>query len=366
MKRLLAISPVLVVLFWAGCMDDPPTMVDGSSRLQVVALWDTVDAGGVTHTVRVSDAKVILMSEYGTMISQTDANGELHLDRLPASIYTVSVRRPHPLDPSIQLVGTLTDVRVSPAQPVEDTVRVRPISGTGICINEIYSAGPVNSIFFFFDQYIELYNASDSVRYLDGMMIMRVSGNSEGKGSGADEGDDNDLDGVVYAYRFPGIPGGQTIPIAPKQFMVLASDAVDHRTMVAGSVDLSRAGWEFHNPFQPEDIDNPSVPNLLNMRADNKTDFLISLTNDIIMLSSGADSVWTDGIDVGTVVDAVEYQSSPPPTNLKTLDARVDRGYALTPPRYSGRSIQRREPGSDSNDSTIDFEITSTPTPGYH
>jgi hypothetical protein len=364
MKNLFPILLALIAV--AGCMETPPTMVDGSSRLFMVAVWDTVDAGGTTHTVRVPDAKVILMSEYGTMIASTDARGELHMDRLPASLYTISVRRPHPSDPSIQLVGTLTDVRVSPSLPVEDTIRVRPISGTGICINEVYSAGPVNSIFFFFDQYIELYNASDSLRYLDGMMIMRVSGNSDGKGPGADEGDDNDLDGVTYVYRFPGKPGGQQFPIAPKQFVVLASDGVNHRTMVAGSVDLSRAGWEFYNPFQPEDIDNPSVPNLLNMRSDNKTDFLISLTNDVIMLSSGTDSVWTDGIGVGTVVDAVEYQSSPPPTNLKTLDARVDRGYALTPPRYSGRSIQRREPGSDSNDSTIDFEITPSPTPGYH
>ena len=94
---------------------------------------------------------------------------------------------------------------------------------------------------------------------------MRVSGNSEGgRGPGADEGNDGDIDGVTYIFQFPGSPGETNHPIRPGQFMVLAVDAVDHKALFPGSVDLSRADWEFYNQFSPEDIDNPSVPNLIN------------------------------------------------------------------------------------------------------
>ena len=56
-------------------------------------------------------------------------------------------------------------------QVTADTVFSKTISSTGIAINEIYSVGPVNNMFFFYDQFLELYNASDSIRYLDGMLV---------------------------------------------------------------------------------------------------------------------------------------------------------------------------------------------------
>jgi hypothetical protein len=88
------------------------------------------------------------------------------------------------------------------------------------------------------------------------------------------------------------------------------------------------------------------------------------LTSDIVVIATGEDIKWEDGIDINTIIDGVEYQSSPHPINKKTLDPRVDRGYVLSPPRYSGKSMQRKSPGFDTNDSSIDFEIIDKPTPG--
>jgi hypothetical protein len=253
---------------------------------------------------------------------------------------------------------------VRSGQVSADTILSKPISSTGIAINELYVAGPINNMFFFYDQFIELYNASDSIRYLDGMLVSRMSGNNEGLGPGADEGSDGDIDGVTYIFRFPGTPGGTTYPIRPGQFVVLAVDAVNHKSLFPNSYDLTGSDWEFYNQYSPEDVDNPGVPNLINMRSDKTTDFLINLTSDVILLASGRDTVWSDGIDINTVVDAVEYQSTPPPALQKTLDPRIDRGVALSPPRYSGQSMQRAEPGSDSNDATLDFVIIPAATPG--
>lgn len=363
MRRLVPILSGLLMM--AGCAEDPPTAVDGNASLVIVAMWNTSGNDSLPTYEPLAGAKVLLTSEYGSMVRATDNTGVLRLDHLPAATYSIAVRRAHPLVPGIQLVGSAVGLKATSGALTADTILSRTISSTGIAINEIYSVGPVNNMFFFYDQFLELYNASDSTRYLDGMIVMRVSGNSEGLGPGADEGADGDMDGVTYISAFPGKIGGTDYPIHPGEFKVVAVDAVDHRAQFATSVDLSHADFELYNQYSPEDIDNPNVPNLINLRSDRTVDFLISLTSDVIALASGADTVWVDGIDIATVVDAVEYQSSPPPSSQKTLDSRLDRGYALSPPRYSGQSIQRVEPGSDTNDSSIDFEIRPSATPGY-
>lgn len=362
---LFVLSCMTSLIFFTGCAENPPTMVDGQGQLEIVVLWDTSFVDSISTPIPVSDAKVIISSRYSAKICYTDNEGKLCITNLPTSNYGITIRKQHPVDPNIILVGSKQNLEIVSGKILVDTIYLKPISSSGISINEIYCAGPVNNFFFFFDQFIELYNSSDEVKYLDGMMIMRFSSNSEGKGPGADEDDDNDIDGVTYVFKFPGKPGEKNYPFYPKQFLVLASDAVDHRKVCPTSYDLSNADWEFYNQYSPEDIDNPNVPNLINMRPEKTADFLIALTSDVIILSDGRDSLWQDGIDITTVIDGVEYQSNPHPQNKKTLDSRIDRSYVLSPPRYSGKSMQRREPGLDTNDSLSDFEIKERATPGY-
>ncbi len=364
MKKIFTCLILIGMIYNVGCIEKPPVAVDGDGKLELVVLWDSTYSENPSTALPVQNAKVFLSSKYGIKITETDLNGKIYLENLPTAIYGLSVRKPHPIDQNIVLIGTKNELNILSGRISVDTIFVNPISSTGIVINEIYAAGPVNNIFYFYDQFIEIYNGSDSVRYLDGAIIMRVSGNNEGKGPGADEDDDGDIDGVVYAFKFPGKPGEKNIPIYPKQFIVCAVDAVDHRKMISTSIDLSNADWEFYNQFSPEDIDNPSVPNLINVFPHRKQDFLINLVNDVIVIADGRDSVLLDGVDISTILDGVEYQPNPHPQNKKTLDSRVDRGYVISPPRYSGRSLQRKEPGFDTNDSGTDFEIIEPPTPG--
>lgn len=356
---------IFIILIFSGCAENPPVMVDGQGQLEIVVLWDTSYVDSIKTYIPVENARAIVASRYSAKICYTDMDGRICLTNLPTSKYGITIRKQHPVDPDIILVGAKQDIDIISGKIVVDTIYVKPISSAGISINEIYCSGPVNNFFFFFDQFIELYNSSDEIKYLDGMMVMRFSSNTAGKGPGADEEDDGDIDGVTYVFKFPGKPGEKNYPIYPKQFVVLASDAVDHRSVCATSYDLSSANWEFYNQYSPEDIDNPNVPNLINMRPDKTADFLIALTSDVVILSDGRDSIWQDGIDILTVVDGVEYQSNPHPQNKKTLDSRIDRSYVLSPPRYSGKSMQRREPGLDTNDSLSDFELKDKATPGY-
>lgn len=364
MKKIsLIFSLFLFVLM--SCHEEPPITPDGNSKISIVALGDTTLVDTIPHYIPMQNAKVILSSEYGLMIKSTDQNGSLILEGLPASTYSISVRMPHPLNSNILIVGNIRDVEVTPGRTTVDTLMAEQVANTGIAINEIYAGGPLNNIFFFYDQYIELYNYSDEIKYLDGMSVSRVSGNNDGgKGPGADEGDDGDIDGVTYIFKFPGKPGEQNHPFYPHNFLVLASTAVNHKNVVSTSYDLSTADWEFYNQFSASDFDNPNVPNLINIRSDRTVDFLINLVSDVIVLASGVDSVWEDGLDLPTVIDGVQYKSSL--TLRKTLDARVDKGFALSPPKYSGKSMRRREPGVDTNDATLDWESIPFATPGFH
>ena len=361
MKLLLYYCIVFLLL--AGCKEAPPVGVDGNAAMEIYSVWDSVRQDLTTVSSPMKNAKVILTSEYGTFVKTTDDYGILSLSGLPSALYNISIRMPHPSDPSILLVGSLREVPLISGNTFSDTILAKPISSSGIAINEVYACGPVNNIFFFFDQFIELYNSSDSIKYLDGMQVMRVSGNSTGKGAGADEDDDGDIDGITYIFKFPGQPGEHNYPFYPKTFQVLASDGINHKSTLSNSIDLSNADWEFYNQFSANDIDNPNVKNLINIRADRTVDFLIGLNDDIVVIASGVDTVWTDGIDISTIIDGVEYQSGA--TLNKTLDNRVDRGFALSPGKYSGKSLQRREPGGDTNDASLDWEIIPFPTPGY-
>lgn len=352
-----------VSILFISCNEEPPTIFDGNAKIELLAIWDTSTVENNSQYIPLANAKVILISEYGISVRSTDNNGRLLISGLPSSTYNISVRMQHPLDPNILLVGNVRDWEVITGNVLLDTIIAKPISSSGISINEIYATGPVNTIHYTFDQFVELYNASDSIKYVDGMMVMRVSGNSAGKGPGADEGDDGDIDGASWVFKFPGKPGEQNHPFYPKTFLVLAQDAVNHKNSVSTSIDLSNANWEFYNQFSANDLDNPNVPNLSGMRPESTIDFLINLSSDVIVVSSGVDSVWSDGIDISTVIDGVEYQSSL--TSSKTIDNRIDRGFVVSPPKYGGQSMQRREPGSDANDATLDWEIITKPTPGY-
>ncbi|MDR3668532.1 MAG: DUF4876 domain-containing protein [Ignavibacteriaceae bacterium] len=362
MKFIRIVSSVLLFYMY-GCMQNPPVVQDGNGSVVLKAVWDkSIDS--IPDIVPLQNAQVIMSSQYGMKIYYTGSDGFLRLNHLPSTIYSISIKAAHPADASIILVGSIRGLNIISGQTSTSIDTAKPVSSTGIAINEIYSAGPVNNIFYIYDQFVELYNSSDSVKYLDGMLVMRVNGyiNDQIYAAGGDWYHNGKMQGVTYIYKFPGKPGENNYPFYPKQFLVLAGEAIDHRKAVSTSIDLSHADWEFYNQYMAGQYDNPNVPNLINMRPDNGTKFLISLAQDIVALASGKDTVWTAGIDISTIIDAVQYSSN---RNLvKTIDDRIDRGVALYPPRYSGKSIQRKEPGMDTNDGSADFEILPAPTPG--
>lgn len=361
MKKITYFIPVLLAFSFFSCRESAPVAIDGTSTLKLVVGKQSADGS----FQKIPNAKVILVSEYGTTVKYTDQDGNVTVDQLPASTYSAGVRQKDAADNSIMLVGNIKDICLNPGCVKEDTIFVKSVSSSGIAINELYVGGPVVKDYYFYDQYIELYNSSDEIKYLDGMIVARVNsnGNPGQKGPGADEGSDGDIDGASTVYKFPGKPGEKNYPFYPHTFLVLAASAQNHKAGHPTSVDLSGADWEFYNQYSSTDIDNPKAQNLINMNSNMSYKFMVSLTSDVIAITDGKDENWSDGLDISGIIDAVEYDSKT--TSPHTIDPRVDKGYIVAPVSYSGKSMQRKEPGIDTNDGSLDWEVISAPTPGY-
>ena len=364
-----------------GCVKQGPTQEDGSNILQIViadhsGLLAINDSLGYAP---VPGAKAILKSKYyyqapnqpATFTAIADSKGIAEFRNIPLGDYTVSVGKKIPI--VVKETGDLDTVTVRGSQLLNildvqtiDTIQTDVAKSSDIVINELYYCGPQNKAHYFYDQFVELYNNSDSTRYLDGLILCR------GLQMHKPNMDSVDYVQVIYIYQFPGVPKtGRDYPIFPHQFVVIAQDAIDHSQFVDTALDLSNADWEFYNPYSSE-VDNPA-PNVTNVIPDNSTDFMINLVHNDIILADGTDYYAGEVSDYGyqyyhvplkTILDGVEYSANP--NSQKELTVRVDAGFAgVGISKYSGKSVERRTPGFDTNNSSLDFIVLDHPTPGY-
>lgn len=386
MKRIIIslLIPVisLISLF---CSLKKPTDVENTliARFVVVDTSGTLSTDSLSNIAIVSNAQICINSiDYDIKLRyETNADGIFEMNDVLASCYRIfAYKQLSPEDiisPGKQAVSTLLigsiekNIQNQSTEQLMDSIKTGPMRISPIVINEIYYSCPANSGCYISDQYVELYNASNTTQYLDKLFICRISGTRN-------FGDN--LVAIEY-YRFPG--SGTDYPIEPNQFIVIAQDAIDH-VMVGGakgSIDLSHADWEFYNQHVA-DIDNPNVPNLFNASPGKVgDDFMIHLTTNEVCLIKANDAdpmryfeehgeVTNFRIfNISQVLDGVEYAAEL--DHDKAFDIHIDAGlagYGIT--GYSGKSIERHHPvtggpGFDSNNSTFDFVSLNHPTPGW-
>ncbi len=342
MRRIIYFVLIVVMLFLhPSCGREKPTVIEGRASIKVVC----VDTTGVP----IENAQVEWISIYGKSPEPvfTDTNGVVEFYDLLSTDYTVSAMK-EGQTAGDKLAGEVK-IEVYPEETADDTI-VCYVVRLGLKINEIYSAGPVNNEYYFSDQFIELYNSSLDTLHLDGVILCRLGG---------------DIDNVTSIFQFPGTPvSGREYPIAPGEFVVLARNPIDHSQLYETSVDLSGADWQIYNPASPQEVDYPDIPNVTNIEAGEHRGWMIGLSSDEIIIATGEDTDYLNGIDLETVIDGVEYQSRL--TLEQTLNDAIDRGAAgdgLI--KYSGKSIERITAGYDTDNSTVDFHILDRPTPGW-
>ena len=296
----------------------------------------------------------------------TGSGSEGLFEKLPSGNYSVFARKEAFADGKKKVFTGSADILVVGTGLVEDSLITDIVGTSDLLINEVFYAGSDASSYFFYDQYVELYNSSRDTLYLDGKIITRQMQTYY------PDQDEVDYVRALYAFQFPGTPvTGRRYPIAPGEFVVVAADAVNHQVWVPKSIDLSVADWEFFNPLG-NDYDNLNVPNVTSIHPDSRIDYLINLSHGAVVLATGEEYSfyeYDEGkfqalIPIATVVDGIEYASTTEAT--KELTYRVDAGFAgLGNSKYSGQSTERRELGLDTNDSTFDLELSARPTVGY-
>jgi hypothetical protein len=370
------ITPAVLAAFalsLAGCGTNMPQSPDGD-RFITVVVADTSgmipgSTPGVPYLLEGAEVSLDSRSHQYQDVTETDEHGVATFENVVAGSYAIFTRAQHDLV-SHKIFTGFTDVRIESEQLVCDTILVSPILDSDLMINEIFYAGSDRSTFYFYDQYVELYNASSDTLYLDGCILTRQS-----QTRWPDQ-EEVDFVRAIYAFQFPGTPlTGRQYPIAPKEFVVVAADAINHSQYCPKSIDLSNADWEFFNALG-HDYDNVAVPNLESIHPTSTIDFLINLSHNGVVLATGEDYFYEEyvndygqfrtnvAIPISTIIDGIEYASHTSVT--KELTVRVDAGFAgLGCTKYSGQSAERRELGLDSNNSTFDFLLAPHATPGY-
>lgn len=380
-KIYLFVFGICIVLF-SSCSKNMPTEKDGSLTLKVIVAdaSDVIEVDSTLGYAPVPDAEVTLTSRNYYIDDESpvvytvlsDAQGIAEFKNIDAATYTVFVEGTVGVidantgyEQEITLSGGV-EADVYESITLADTVHTLASVASALVINEIYFTGPPNRAHYFYDQFVELYNASKENVYLDGLIICR------GRGYHHPDMETMDFLQAIYVYQFPGEPSGQVYPLEPNTFCVVATDAINHGAYIDGAADLSIADWEFYNPYKG-DFDSPA-PDVIEAIPGRSVDFYISLAHNSVILAEG--DGWYLGdfsttstnqyahIPLDDVLDAVEYSSNPDKT--KELTSRVDAGFAgIGIGKYDGQSTERRILGSDTNNSTIDFVTITKPTPGY-
>jgi len=242
-----------------------------------------------------------------------------------------------------------------------------------LIISEIYACGPPGSGLYYHDKYVEVFNNSDSVLYLDSVIIAVQFSSSV---YGLNYRDDPEYVHSKSIWIFPGT--GKDYPIQSGQFILCAEDAIDHRINAPNSVDQSHADFEFYKDDAP-DIDNPAVPNMIKIYQQAGNDWLIGGEKGALVIAKfPADSLipYDDQflIPYRAVFDGVEYSDDPTQLDKKILNQGIDASATGGIQFYTGKSMERillsddgRKKLKDENNSSVDFKIISPPSPGkYH
>jgi hypothetical protein len=204
-----------------------------------------------------------------------DAEGRASFERLLPGAYSISAVRVLTPQERSRLSGDLDgvnalgggrglDVAVPRTDGAISLTAGRPGS---LVISEMWFGDAVGGEYIGYRNgfYIELYNNSESVQYLDERTLARgVAFGHDAPNSpcSATERYRNDPQGVWvwWSYRFPGT--GSEYPVQPGRTVLIASEAIDHRPLAPGQFDLSRANFEFGGPSA---ADNPHVPNMISI-----------------------------------------------------------------------------------------------------
>ena len=266
-------------------------------------------------------------------------------------------------------------------------------------IEEVYFAGSTTAEGkqYSGDQYIKIYNNSDSVLYADGLVILESAFNTAQQYEYTPDIMSQAM-AVQCVYAIPG--NGKDYPVQPGESLLICDKAIDHTAANINSFDLRNADFEWYDETEKnQDVDNPQVTNLdkiysytkavwtlhnqglcayaiARLQVDKNT-FLTDYTYNATFINVIGNSQNTSAYQVPKewIIDAVNI-SNKAQYAWNVVDPSLDMGFtycgevASDKNRYN-KSVRRkvlsttpdgRKILKDTNNSTEDFEAKATPS----
>ncbi len=327
MTRNLIIIALLIVSVLSGCKKSE------EDRVRPVSLQLTLKAveGDISFDVSKASIKITNRTTSGSYSAAGTATGKVSFASVTPGAYDVSATLVVSAQEYTQKTGVFTEEDITFNGAIErldvstDTEKQLDLVigkvGNWVFKQIYYAGSDVTKGATFRDQFLEIYNNSNTVLYADSLYIGQVEGknnNNSGQyflpgsnqydwsqshditvGAGMDANKD-----YVYAntvFMVPSDGTGKKYPVQPGQSIIIAATAVDHTASYTGNgntsvvitdpsltVNLSKADFETNlisylggTPYK-YDIDNPNVTNM-------DVTYFIS-GNDMVLKANGRDA----------------------------------------------------------------------------
>lgn len=130
--------------------------------------------------------------------------------------------------------------------------------------SEIFLAGTLNDAGKQYngDQYIMIHNNSNQVLYADSLIVIESSFVNNSMREVSPDIRDEALT-VHFMMMVPG--SGTDHPVNPGEYFLIADNAMNHKEFNSNSMDLRKANVEWYSEVSTTDVDNPAVPNCINL-----------------------------------------------------------------------------------------------------
>jgi hypothetical protein len=393
MKKILTIVVILALTqIITSCKDDEGAKL---YNITVTTLFPdgltNADSSGVT-------VKLLNTTTAVTKTGTTDENGVVTF-KVEAGTYTISATK----TTDEFVFNGISENQIIEESSLTFTVDlVAATIGGGLVIKEVYYTGSTttSNSNYYSDQFVEIYNNSDSVIYLDGLCMAVMDPSLSSSASVWVDNSGNLLDSlpnIFHTWMWPGT--GTSYPLEPRTSIVVAQDGIDHQTDASGNsnspVNLGNANWETYAETSGKDTDSPGVPNLTCIYTTSTTSYdwlmpvagpaliifrlptgldytsYINNTNNFSTKPGSTSTIQYLLIPKNYVIDAVECVNVDENKRYKRVPTSLDAGYVYCSGTYVSESIRRKVDKivdgkvlyKDTNNSSEDFLGSQTPTP---
>jgi len=391
MKKILIYIFVLFIL--SSCMKNPEYK-SYTAELKI-------DFGDDVPSEYQEGAKVVLnnLNKSYSVEALTTPEGIVNFTGVEPGFYSATITHSFSANGCNVYINGLKNLDIFSS--IIDTIPIVVSKTNAFIIKEYYYSGCLTPAGkqYLSDQYIEIYNNSETTQYVDGLSIV------EHESYGIGENYWTFLPDDIVVKMIWTIPGnGEEHPVGPGQSIILARDAINHKDDPNGNplcpVNLGDADFEFYvYTASNADIDSPTSPNLIeDLFTFRGTDVcfhvkggsaiaLVSIpggtneeerkefiSNNLIAKnnSGGSSTRYYCKIPVENVLDAVEVVFDEPHAIYKRLPIELDAGYTYN--EFGARSakclrrkvkevIDGRTVYQDTNNSSEDFFKGVEPKP---